>query len=1200
MKTSVIRALGGVCYTVSLSCVAFAAELVSPEVSLVTGQPMGKLAVAGRLAVDLHARFMVSRSYGSETVLNWYNCGYAGGGRASSVGGNFGDFGLHVPHTQRDEKYPHAVVANHQTEGVRFDGGDAMRANFGADDKISGEEDFAVEVWLHAPKESANQVILGWSALEGSEPSLVMVCPEQVAGKEGWHHVVLNAGKTKQALYVDGVLVKGANRTLKIAAGHHLVIGGGSLGMPSFRGDLAAVRLHDEAMSEVEIRHNERGGVLLGTELHSWWNLEKKDWWSQESGHFRHTVEHAVMRGWNEEDRANFERGIPGMFQQAELVYHTYTERLALRSSVVSRRPEKRGDGIKYTIPIQATAGEAVMGCDDDFGWGCQLAGTFSAHELVHGFQAQTGSMTGHFWETHANFPQTYNGLYESMPFIVAEGAAPPSGGRTYYHDRSFFEHLAQSPEYGPIFISKLWYDGPTATDAHPYPFETFTRLDPDPATPLALEYARMVQRLVTYDFTTFADAPPGSGNTPYGNDGVPSPVNRYRETLASAEAVRTDMERRGRVVLKAMPEAPGWWRVPRHVAPQQFGWNLCRMDFKTGEVACELEGYCNPARKPQWRASFVAVMKDGSPAYGPIFREGEKSRFQVPADTVELYLTVCAVPDLILPIGLTTDFRSFEQEPFPYRVRLEGCAPCPFVPEVFPAVDGAAHSNGSGFVAKSAKVDASVFVGPNARVLGDSVLTGKARVEDHATVVDSTITEEAVVGGYALVTEKSTVRGRARVLDYAVVKAGSTVSGNARLLEHGQLMSGKECAGHMTIKGHAVAYGGQQSGFGMLDGYYAKANDITQGTWFMWSWGTGRAEGELDVDFGGTYLRMDFDSRHPWMARDDHAATWGYLHGKPEIVQVPGARLQRWLLKQPPDVLAYFEGQISVAPATVYVEGCVIPPCTGDYIIRIESDQKARLFMANTSLGRSLKETPAEIKVQLEKDKVYPMRVLHENHEGKSGFRVIWQRPDRDHFLVIGGSELISREGSPKTGAIRYVWPDTASAERHLNAKNTPDLLESVPGSALKLDGHSQFVELPSDTSLFRDITLKCRFKTEVQKVQTLYEFANGNGDHLALRIGSDGACLFEIQKGQERQTLQGPAMPANEWTEVTVALHEDAGALLINGQLVSKNLEIKTNPEDLRADRCYLGRAVSDQYFHGWIDSFEIKSAARPEDWR
>ena len=48
---------------------------VEREVSLVTMQPIGELAVAGRLSIDLHAEFRVSRAYEKDTVLNWDNCG---------------------------------------------------------------------------------------------------------------------------------------------------------------------------------------------------------------------------------------------------------------------------------------------------------------------------------------------------------------------------------------------------------------------------------------------------------------------------------------------------------------------------------------------------------------------------------------------------------------------------------------------------------------------------------------------------------------------------------------------------------------------------------------------------------------------------------------------------------------------------------------------------------------------------------------------------------------------------------------------------------------------------------------------------------------------------------------------------------------------------------------------------------------------
>ena len=78
------------------------------------------------------------------------------------------------------------------------------------------------------------------------------------------------------------------------------------------------------------------------------------------------------------------------------------------------------------------------------------------------------------------------------------------------------------------------------------------------------------------------------------------------------------------------------------------------------------------------------------------------------------------------------------------------------------------------------------------------------------------------------------------------------------------------------TSKGFAHVYGGNQSGTAMIDGFYAKGNEITKGKWFTWSWGQGKNPGEIDEDFGGLYADYDFETEHPWMAPDAFGATWG------------------------------------------------------------------------------------------------------------------------------------------------------------------------------------------------------------------------------------------------------------------------------------------------------------------------------------
>jgi hypothetical protein len=140
------------------------------EKSFLTGQAIGELAVAGRLDVDLHAQYMLSRTFKGDVALNWYNCGFSGGGQSNEVGGAFGDFGLHVHHSKRAQSYPHAIKTP-QTQAVHFDGGDIMKANFDVEDEAAGGQDFTIEVWVRDTKPSAGEIILGWQSADGKTSS---------------------------------------------------------------------------------------------------------------------------------------------------------------------------------------------------------------------------------------------------------------------------------------------------------------------------------------------------------------------------------------------------------------------------------------------------------------------------------------------------------------------------------------------------------------------------------------------------------------------------------------------------------------------------------------------------------------------------------------------------------------------------------------------------------------------------------------------------------------------------------------------------------------------------------------------------------------------------------------------------------------------------------------------------------------------
>ena len=851
------------------------------ETSLLTGKPIGDLAVAGRLSVDLHARFMLSREYGTERALNWFNCGYSGGGAGgSTVGGNFGDFGMQVPFEQRTHSYPLAV-STQGVPAVRFDGSDFLLGNVAIEPAILKSRRLAIEVWFRSSEGgSGGQTLLGWQSTDGTDTSAPLILPATLPAASGWRHLVLNIDNGRETWWLDGKKWGTRPSSLLPQTNHRLVLGGASSRQPSFAGDLAAFRLHDQMMAEDEILHNFKGGVMLGTDLKHWWRTEPDQWWILDTPHFRHAVDRAEMSKWSVEKKKAFDARLGEMVELAELCYHVYSERLAMRSSVVSFRPEDRGDGIKYRTPIQPATG-SWMGWDGRFGWGCQDSGFINPHELVHGCQAMTGQMAGQFWEAHANFPQTYLGIYQTIPVISYEIPCFPANGRSFYHDRGFFEHLAQTPAYGPMFVAKLWYDGPTAENKHPLPWQSFEALNPYPDRTLGREITRTAMRNVTWDYTTFRPFKSGVGY----QDGMPTAHNVYRQFAEQHYGKPHQAWWRGRTLLEAIPHEPTWWRVPKAQAPQQLGYNICPLAFKPGSITAELQGYVSAERGGDWHAGFVGVKPDGSPVYGEIFRVGQTASFQAGPELAELYLVVAATPTKILDFPMTSDFRSFEQEPFPWKVRLSGCSPRDVLWSEPPGEEGTRHPHGGGFVARTATVEATAWVGPDARVLGTSQVLGQARIEGRAVILDSIVRDHAVVSNRALVMGRSTISGRARVRDTAVVKESTTITDDARVLEHAVMLSRGVAGGLVTVKGLSSIYGGNQAGTALLDGSYAKANHIRQGKWFTWSWNFGQNPGEEDRDFGGLYADYTFDKPHAWMARDDHGVTWGYLVNSPGVV---------------------------------------------------------------------------------------------------------------------------------------------------------------------------------------------------------------------------------------------------------------------------------------------------------------------------
>jgi len=180
------------------------------------------------------------------------------------------------------------------------------------------------------------------------------------------------------------------------------------------------------------------------------------------------------------------------------------------------------------------------------------------------------------------------------------------------------------------------------------------------------------------------------------------------------------------------------------------------------------------------WRYGFVAVGKNGKPRYSKSAGEREQViTAQLRMDEEELYLVV---------VGAPRKHHSYAWEPgwpkitrFPYEILIDGAVPEGFQKDFRKAYkkNGRPHSNGKGWVADSATVEDSVYVGPLAIVRGSSRITGNVRIEGTAWVEDAQIGDQVVVGGNAHL-------------------FGGRYSGNA-------VMTGNAVLNHCTVKDTAV-----------------------------------------------------------------------------------------------------------------------------------------------------------------------------------------------------------------------------------------------------------------------------------------------------------------------------------------------------------------------------------------------------------
>ncbi|HEX9046886.1 MAG TPA: LamG-like jellyroll fold domain-containing protein, partial [Verrucomicrobiae bacterium] len=302
------------------------------------------------------------------------------------------------------------------------------------------------------------------------------------------------------------------------------------------------------------------------------------------------------------------------------------------------------------------------------------------------------------------------------------------------------------------------------------------------------------------------------------------------------------------------------------------------------------------------WRACLVVVADNGAVRYGNLFHAGTNA-VTLAANENTVYLSVAGTPANFVAESIDETQQAYPSAPakarFPYEIQVTGATP---MESTNAGTAGLVQvSNGGGWRATTATVDATAYVGPNARVLGSAQVRGNARILDYAVVEGSAlVTSNAVVSGHALVRDTAIVRDRAKVRDYAMVIDNSLVGGAARILQHAEITGGSIITNWATVKGTASIWQDtsvttlpQAWNDTVLDGDFSTAQSCSNGFQFGFE---EYNPGPLNWIANRTaprrlYAAYEFNTSHDSLAKDWLGVTDGYLQGTPTWINSDGQR---------------------------------------------------------------------------------------------------------------------------------------------------------------------------------------------------------------------------------------------------------------------------------------------------------------------
>ena len=463
------------------------------------------------------------------------------------------------------------------------------------------------------------------------------------------------------------------------------------------------------------------------------------------------------------------------------------------------------------------------------------------------------------------------NGITDYFETYMKNLCFTPILGRDNYASWAFLQYITENPDdlpgYGSSFVKDLMQQG----QRDEYPYAEIERISGADMKETLGNYAK---RLATLDLAHKKEY-----------------QARQHELLARGEWNWGEIY----TILENTSGRENFYTVPTERAPQQFGVNIVPLEVSGSKISVTLEGLTS-VEGADWRACIVVEQKDGTTRYSDLFKSGETMTMDFISGSDETaYLTVTATPDSSAwqQIGVPWAYGTGEFDesncPFlsktryPWAATITGAG---IKQEQYSndASGGTRHSNGGGFVASTAKVDSSVYVGPNAKVLGYAAVSGNAVIDGHAVVTGSArVSDNAVVTGHAIVAENAVVKDNAIIADYAGVMGQAVISDNARVIESGLVFNTYTVSGNAAVKG--VAYclsNGSASGQAMPDGDYYddSGRTVQKGSIYGWACYDDYALNRPYTD--GQVAALEFSADSSEIAEDVYTSTFGITMGAP------------------------------------------------------------------------------------------------------------------------------------------------------------------------------------------------------------------------------------------------------------------------------------------------------------------------------